>query len=152
MMKALGDAIEKWGRANGTNVVKVDMFLNHRIDTGLLFEMGKELARHFVQNGQMAQAKVFSFTHKTENVIRVDERYLPVKSRVLIVDDFLADGQAVHGMMEICRQLDCVICGVGIGVEKGFQDGGKHLREQGVDLCSLAIVDSIENGKITLRE
>ncbi|MBQ8137394.1 MAG: xanthine phosphoribosyltransferase [Clostridia bacterium] len=191
-MKALNEAIMKWGRAMGTDVVKVDMFLNHRIDTALLFEMGEELARHFadthptmvltveasgialamtaahalgnipvtfakksatvVQDGNMAQAKVYSFTHKQENIIRVDERYLPVKSRVLIVDDFLADGQAVRGMMELCRQLGCTVCGVGIGVEKGFQPGGRKLREEGVDLYSLAIIDSIADGLIHIRE
>ena len=191
-MKELNEAILKWGRANGKDVVKVDMFLNHRIDTALMFEMGEELARHFasahptlvltveasgialaitaahalgnipvtfakksatvVQDGTMAQAKVFSFTHKKENIIRVDERYLPVKSRVLIVDDFLADGQAVRGMMDLCRQLDCTVCGVGIGVEKGFQMGGKKLREEGIDLYSLAIIDSIADGNIHIRE
>lgn len=191
-MKELNAAIETWGRGIGSDVVKVDMFLNHRIDTALLFQMGRALADHFredhptvvltveasgialalttahflgdlpvvfakkgktvVQTEDLAQAKVYSFTHKTENVIRVDKRYLPVKSRALIVDDFLADGQAVHGMMDICRQLDCTVCGVGIGIEKGFQPGGSTLRREGVNLCSLAIVNSIENGKIQLAD
>ncbi len=191
-MRELEDAILKWGKGIGSDIVKVDMFLNHRIDTALMFKMGEELAGHFreahptviltveasgialavacahalmdipvvfakkgttvVQDGGMVQSRVFSFTHKQENIIRVDARYLPVKSRVLIVDDFLADGQAVKGMMEICSKLDCVVCGVGIGIEKGFQPGGKQLRQMGVDLCSLAIVDGVENGTITLRE
>ena len=190
-MKELEEAILKWGKGIGNDIVKVDMFLNHRIDTALMFKMGEALAERFraahptviltveasgialalacaralgdipvvfakksgtvVQNGGMAQAKVYSFTHKRENTISVDERYLPAKSRVLIVDDFLADGQAVNGMMEICSKLDCVVCGVGIGIEKGFQPGGQQLRRQGVDLCSLAIVDRIEEGTIVLR-
>ena len=191
MMKALGDAIEKWGRANGTNVVKVDMFLNHRIDTALLFAMGEAWAEAFrnekpdlvltveasgiamavaaahalgdipvvfakksatvVQNDDMVQAPVYSFTHKTQNMIRINRRYLPEGSRVLIIDDFLADGEAVRGMMSLCQQQRAEVIGVGIAVEKGFQPGGKQLREAGIRLKSLAIVDAIEDGKIILR-
>ncbi len=192
-MKELNEAILKWGKTVGSDVIKVDMFLNHRIDTALMFRMGEELASHFapsrptlvltveasgialalacaralgdipvvfakkgstvVQNEEMVMSKVFSFTHKTENYIRVDRRYLPGGSRVLIVDDFLADGQAVHGMMDLCGQSGCTVCGIGIGVEKGFQPGGERLRQQGIDLYSLAIVDHIdEKGNICLRE
>lgn len=191
-MKALNQAIAEMGKGIGNNIVKVDMFLNHRLETKLLFEMGGVLADYFredkpdlvltveasgiamaitaahalgdipvvfakkgktvVQNGDMYYAKVYSFTHKTENLIRVDKKYLPENSRVLIVDDFLADGQAVHGMLEICRQANCQAVGVGIGVEKGFQPGGKTLREEGIKLLSLAVVESIEDGHITLRD
>ena len=104
-----------------------------------------------VQSSDVAQSKVYSFTHKTENLIRVDKKYLPKGSRVLIVDDFLADGQAVNGLMDLCRQTECEVIGVGIGIEKGFQPGGQALREKGVNLLSLAIVDKIEDGVITLR-
>ena len=190
-MKELREAIKTLGHGIGSDIVKVDMFLNHRLETGLLFRMGEELAAHFqhsapdavltveasgialaitvahalgdvpvvfakkgktvVQNGDTVQAKVYSFTHKTENLIRVEKKYLPAGNRVLIVDDFLADGQAVNGMMSLCQQLSCPVVGVGIGVEKGFQPGGKNLREAGVDLLSLAIVDKIEDGVITLK-
>ena len=100
----------------------------------------------------MAQASVYSFTHKCENHIRVDKRYIPIGSRVLIVDDFLADGNAVRGMMDIVTQLGGKTVGVGIAIEKGFQDGGKALRAMGVNLMSLAIVTGIEDGKILLAE
>ena len=191
-MKELRDAILTQGRGIGLDVVKVDMFLNHRLDTGLLFRMGEELARRFeaekpdliltveasgialalttaralqdipvvfakksatvVQTADLAQAKVYSFTHKRENVIRVDKKYLPAGSRVLIVDDFLADGQACQGMMALCAQTDCKVVGVGIGIEKGFMPGGKRLREMGVKLSSLAVVTAIEDGKIILAD
>jgi len=105
-----------------------------------------------VQSPDMAQAKVYSFTHKRENVIRVDKRYLPAGSRVLIIDDFLADGQAVQGMMALCAQLSCEVVGVGIAVEKGFMPGGKNLRAMGVKLSSLAVVTGIEDGKILLAD
>ena len=192
-MKELNEAIRKWGKTIGKDIVKVDMFLNHRIDTGLMFRMGEALADHFascrpdliltveasgialalacaralgdspvvfakkgstvVQNEEMVSSKVYSFTHKTESTIRADRKYLPEGSVVLIVDDFLADGQAVHGMMDLCEQAGCRGCGVGIGIEKGFQPGGENLRRRGTDLYSLAIVDRIdENGNVCLRE
>jgi len=175
----------------GKDIVKVDMFLNHRIDTGLLFAMGYAWAEEFqserpdlvmtveasgiamaiaaahalgdlpvvfakksatvVQNDELAQAPVYSFTHKTQNMIRIDKKYLPAGSRVLIIDDFLADGQAVQGMINLCQQQGAQVVGVGVAVEKGFQPGGKALREAGVHLLSLAVIEGIEDGKIILR-
>ena len=84
--------------------------------------------------------------------MRVEKRYIPIGSRVLVIDDFLADGQAVHGMVEICEKLDAKVVGVGIAVEKGFQNGGMAMRAKGVHLKSLAIIDKIEDGKIILRD
>jgi len=191
-MEELRQAIESQGIGIGRDVVKVDMFLNHRIDTGLLFAMGEAWAEEFrdekpdlvltveasgiamavaaahalgdlpvvfakksgtvTQNGDMVQAPVYSFTHKTQNVIRIDRKYLPEGSRVLIIDDFLADGEATRGMMSLCAQQNAEVVGVGIAVEKGFQSGGQKLREAGVHLKSLAIVDEIRDGKIILRD
>lgn len=191
-MKELRDAIRTQGQGIGLDVVKVDMFLNHRIETGLLFRMGEEIARRFkdekpdlvltveasgialaltaahalgdlpvvfakksatvVQSPDVAQAKVYSFTHKRENIIRVDKKYLPQGSRVLIVDDFLADGQACQGMMALCAQTGCQVVGVGVGIEKGFMPGGKNLRAMGVKLSSLAVVAGIEDGQIILAD
>ena len=104
-----------------------------------------------VQRDELVQAPVYSFTHKTQNTIRVDRHYLPEGSRVLIIDDFLADGEAVRGMISLCEQQGATVVGVGIAVEKGFQDGGKKLREQGIHLKSLAVVEGIEEWKILLR-
>ena len=190
-MEQLRKAIEEQGVGIGRDIVKVDMFLNHRIDTGLLFSMGEAWAAEFrseapelvltveasgiamavaaahalgdipvvfakksatvVQNDAMVQAPVYSFTHKTQNSIRIDRRYLPEGSRVLIIDDFLADGEAVKGMMSLCEQQKAQVVGVGIAVEKGFQPGGRKLREAGVHLKSLAIVEEIRDGKLILR-
>ena len=191
-MRELREAIETFGQGIGQDIVKVDMFLNHRIETGLLFRMGEKLADAFrkdqpdlvltveasgialamttahalgdipvvfakksatvVQSPDVAQAKVYSFTHKRENVIRVDKKYLPQGSKVLIVDDFLADGQACQGMMALCAQTNCKVIGIGIGVEKGFMNGGKNLRAMGVPIQSLAVVTGIEDGKLVLAE
>jgi len=191
-MQALREAIARDGVGLGRDVVKVDMFLNHRIDTALLFAMGREMADRFraekpdvvltveasgialavaaahalgdipavfakkgatvLESQDMAQAKVYSFTHKRENVIRVEKRYLPAGSRVLIVDDFLADGQATLGMISLCEQTNCSVAGVAIAVEKGFMPGGRLLREKGYKVSSLAVVTGIENGKILLAD
>ena len=191
-MEALRRMIMEKGKGIGNDIVKVDMFLNHRIDTALLFQMGEAWADEFrnekpetvltveasgiamavaaahalgdipvvfakkgatvVQSPDVAQAKVYSFTHKRENVIRVDKRYLPQGSRVLIVDDFLADGQACQGMMALCAQTGCEVIGIGIGIEKGFMPGGKNIRAMGVNIQSLAVVTGIEDGKILLAD
>ena len=192
-MKALNEEIRTYGRGIGSDIVKVDMFLNHRIDTGLLFQMGEELADHFrkqrptmiltVESSgialaiaaahalddlpvvfakkapasnqaaeQMATALVHSYTHNNDNMIRVDKRYIPIGSRVLIIDDFLANGNAVRGLTKIVEELGAKVCGVGIGVEKGFQSGGKELRAAGIDLMSLAVVKEIRDGNIILED
>ena len=85
-------------------------------------------------------------------MVLVAKKYLNESDCVLVIDDFLAHGQALKGLMEIVRQSGANLAGCGIVIEKGFQDGGKLLREQGVNLQSLAIVDSIEDGKVTFRE
>ena len=104
------------------------------------------------QSADMLTAVAHSFTHGNDNTLRVDRRYLPEGSRVLVVDDFLADGQASHALISIAEQAGCRLVGVGIAVEKGFQPGGQALRDAGINLKSLAIVDAIEDGNIVLRE
>ena len=190
-MEALRQMILEQGKGIGNDIVKVDLFLNHRIDTALLFRMGEAWAEEFradepdlvltveasgiamavaaahalgdipvvfakksatvVQNESTVQAPVYSFTHKTQSMIRIEKQYLPEGSRVLIIDDFLADGQAVRGLMNLCWQQGATVVGVGIAIEKGFQPGGKALRESGIHLKSLAVVEGIEDGKIILK-
>ena len=104
-----------------------------------------------VQDDNTVQAPVYSFTHKTQNMIRIEKQYLPEGARVLIIDDFIADGQAARGLINLCWQQGATVVGVGIAVEKGFQPGGKALRESGIHLKSLAVVDGIVDGNIVLR-
>ena len=190
-MEELRRMIMEKGKGIGNDIVKVDMFLNHRIDTGLLFRMGEAWADEFradkpemvltveasgiamavaaahalgdipvvfakksatvVQDDNTVQAPVYSFTHKTQNMIRIEKQYLPEGARVLIIDDFIADGQAARGLINLCWQQGATVVGVGIAVEKGFQPGGKALRESGIHLKSLAVVDGIVDGNIVLR-
>ena len=96
-------------------------------------------------------AEVYSFTHQKSNVIRVSRDYLKKGMRVLIIDDFLANGAAINGLISIVEQAEAVLVGAGVCIEKGWQPGGQLLREKGVKLVSLAIADRIEAGKIICR-
>lgn len=191
-MEMLKEAIMREGTCVGTEIVKVDRFLNHRIDVGLSTAMGQAFADAFREDGvdciltveasgiapalttaqalgnvpivfakkgdhrnvgsDVYTAQVYSFTHQKMNTVRVSRQHLQQGMRVLIIDDFLANGEAVEGLMDILRQAECTLAGVGICVEKGFQPGGSKLREKGVKLVSLAIVDRIEDGRIVLRD
>lgn len=191
-MEELKQVIRERGIGIGNDVVKVDGFLNHRIDVALMTKIGQTIAEAFkdekvdlimtveasgIAVAMMAAqamgnlpvvfakkgdhinvghdvyiAEVYSFTHKKLNTVRVSRRYLEKGMRVLLVDDFLANGGALIGMREILRQAECELVGAAVCVEKGFQDGGKKLREEGMRIESLAIVDAIEDGKIYLRD
>jgi xanthine phosphoribosyltransferase len=97
-------------------------------------------------------SKVHSFTKKETNEISVSKEYLKEDDVILVMDDFLANGQAVRGLMEIVKQAGSTLVGIGIVIEKGFQAGGDLLREQGVRVDSLAIIDSLKDNQITFRE
>ncbi len=97
-------------------------------------------------------SKVHSFTKNETNDISVSRNFLNADDNVLIVDDFLANGEAVKGLLDIASQAGANVVGVGIVIEKGFQDGGKLLRQQGIRVESLAIVNSLEDGKVTFAE
>ncbi|MDP4133465.1 MAG: xanthine phosphoribosyltransferase [Bacillota bacterium] len=96
-------------------------------------------------------AQVYSYTKNTSHQIRVSREYLTPNDRVLIIDDFLANGQAVKGLLDITQQSGASLEGIGIVIEKGFQEGGKIIRERGINLKSLAIIDEVKDGKIIFR-
>lgn len=98
------------------------------------------------------ETDVFSYTKKASYKVRVARKLLSFEDRVLILDDFLAQGQAALGLMNLVEQSGATLAGVGIVIEKGFQDGGQTLRESGVHLESLAIIEDLENGQIIFRE
>ena len=96
-------------------------------------------------------AKVFSFTKNKEYTICVGKDFLNSEDKVLIIDDFLAMGNAVIGLKELVDQAQGQVMGVGIAVTKGFQDGEKILKDKGLRVESLAVIDSLENGEIKFR-
>ena len=105
-------------------------------------------------DGSVYVAEVKSFTHKNTNKVIVAKRFLNEGEHVLIIDDFLANGCALKGLIKIVETAGAVVDGCGIVIEKGFQDGGKEIREMGYKLESLAIVDDMDadTGKITFRQ
>ncbi|MDD5897634.1 MAG: xanthine phosphoribosyltransferase [Clostridia bacterium] len=191
-MKELVQAIREQGIGIGEDIVKVDMFLNHRLDTGLLVKMGEAFADAFRQDrpdiiltveasgiasavttamalgnlpvvfakksktrnitGDVYQSCVFSYTHGVENHIRVSRAYLPEGSRVLIIDDFLANGAAATGLYEIVQQARSTVVGVGVCVEKKFQPGRAKLEGMGVKVVSLATVTGIDHGRLLVED
>lgn len=95
-------------------------------------------------------AEVESFTHKCTNHVIVSKKYLSAGERVLIIDDFLANGCALKGLISIVEGAGAVVAGIGIAIEKGFQDGGAAIRKMGYNLESLAIVDAMDSENKTV--
>lgn len=189
-MKLLEDKIANEGVSIGTDILKVDMFLNHQLDVSLLEEMGKEFYRLFKDCGatkivtiessgiaiavfaakyfnlpalfakkanhknvgnEVYSAKCYSFTHGKEYTMNVSKKYLNSSDKVLIIDDFMAGGNACNALIDIINQAGAEVAGIGIAIEKGFQPGGKALREKGYKVRSLAIIDSMNDGNISFR-
>ena len=189
-MKLLEERIAKDGRVIGTEILKVDSFLNHQMDVKLLDEIGRELYRLFSDAGitrvitieasgiaiavsaaryfevpavfakkarslnigkDIYKARVHSFTYDNDYDITLSKNYLTKDDTVLIVDDFLANGAALRGMISICEQAGAKIGGIGICIEKGFQPGGDEIRGKGYPLQSLAIVEKMDENGIVFR-
>lgn len=175
--KILTDGVVKEG-----NVLKVDSFLNHRIDMAVMRGIADHFMRAFSDAGvnkvltieasgiaiatllghlldvpvvfakksetanctdDKYVAQAYSFTHRRHNSVFVSRPYLTADDRVLIVDDFLADGQAAHALIDLVRQAGGEVVGIGIAIEKGWQQGGRLLRQEGYRLESVAIVDAM---------
>ncbi len=181
-MELLKERIRKDGKIRGTDVLKVDRFLNHQMDVKLFAEMGKEFKRRFdgceinkiltieasgigiacvvaqefecpvifakknqTKNiaGDVYTSKVESFTHGRVYDIIVSKEFLGPEDKVLIIDDFLANGAALQGLIALVKDAGAEVVGAGIAIEKAFQPGGDMLRAQGVRIESLARVKSM---------
>ena len=105
-------------------------------------------------DGEMYVAEIESFTHRVTNRVIVSRKFLSPEDHVLIIDDFLANGCALQGLISIVDSADATVEGLGIAIEKGFQEGGHRIRNLGYHLESLAIIESMdpETGAITFRE
>ena len=102
-------------------------------------------------DGDMYTAEVESFTHGNKNTVIVSKKYLNPEDRILVIDDFLANGCALQGLISIIQQSGASIEGIGIAIEKGFQSGGKIIRNLGYQLESLAIVDGMDAATHTIQ-
>ena len=186
-MKLLEERILKDGIVKDGDVLKVDSFLNHQMDTGLFEAMAKEWKRLYAGEeitkiltieasgigiacfvgrefgvpvlfakknqtkniaGDVYTAKVESFTHGRVYDIIVSKKFLLPEDRLLIIDDFLANGAALTGLIRLAEEAGATVVGVGISVEKAFQPGGEMIRSRGVRVESLARIASMDDGKI----
>ena len=190
-MEKLKERIRTEGRVLPGNIIKVDGFLNHRVDTALMGELADEFAKYFdVKNitmvltaeasgialatvcaerygvpmvfakkaksdnieGGLYQSDIFSYTYKKKVTLLVSKEWLSADDKVLIIDDFMANGEAMRGLCDIVNAAGATLVGIGCAVEKGFQGGGDRLRAAGVNLKSLAIIESAEPGNIVFRD
>lgn len=181
-MKLLEERIRRDGKIRGTDVLKVDSFLNHQMDVALFDEIGKEFYRLFGSDnvtkiltieasgigiacvtarsfgvpvifakknktkniaGDVYTSKVESFTHGRVYDIIVAKEFLKPEDRVLIIDDFLANGSALQGLIQLVKDAGACLVGAGVCIEKAFQPGGELIRSMGVRVESLAKVKSL---------
>ena len=114
----------------------------------IVFDLGGTLMQYEVYS-----TKIESFTHKKVYDVIVSKKYIGKDDHILLIDDFLANGCALEGLIDLVQSAGATVEGIGIAVEKGFQEGGKRIREKGVQLESLAIVDAMDSktGEITFR-
>lgn len=109
-------------------------------------------SKSLTMNEELLTTEVYSFTKQVTSTVSISRKFLSKEDKILIIDDFLANGQAAKGLIELCRQANASVEGIGILIEKSFQPGRKLLEEIGVKVVSLARISSLENGKITFIE
>lgn len=189
-MEDLKNRILKDGVVIGNDILKVDSFVNHQIDTELLFNLCKYLSGKFsgvtkiltieasgiafaigvaryydnapvvfakksksktVDMATVYQTNIKSFTRGTESIVTVAKNYLNKGDNVLIVDDFLAEGNAALGLIDLCNQAKANVVGVAVVIEKGFQGGRKKIESLGIKVEAGAIIKEFKNGKVVLE-
>ena len=189
-MEKLKQRIVAEGKVLPGSIVKVDGFLNHQVDTGLMVEMADEFAKVFDVSritkvltaeasgialaaicanrygvpmifakkaksdnieGGLYQSEIFSYTYKKKVTLLVSKDWLNKGDKVLIVDDFMANGMAVQGLIDIVDKAGAELVGIGIAVEKGFQHGGDEIRARGIKVHSLAIIEEADENHIAFR-
>lgn len=190
-MEELKTRIKEVGTVLPGNVLKVDAFLNHQIDAGLMQRIGQSFAERFADAGitkvwtvessgiapavmtglalgvpvifarkhksltlneGLYTAEVYSYTKQVANKITIAQKYVAPDDKVLIIDDFLANGQAVSGLLAIAKQAGVTVAGAGIVIEKTFQPGRLALEKQGIPVVSLAKIKSLANGQVEFVE
>lgn len=190
-MQKLKERILKEGKVLPGNIIKVDGFLNHRVDPRLMQDIADEFARHFDLRqvtlvmtaeasgialatvcaqrwglpmvfakkaksdnieGGLYQSDIFSYTYKKKVTLLVSNEWIKPSDKVLVIDDFMANGEAIRGLVDIVKEAGATLVGVGIAVEKGFQGGGDRLRAAGIDVQSLAIIEQADENGIIFRE
>ena len=178
------------GKVLPGSIIKIDGFLNHRVDCAFLGEIADEFAKIFDLSqidailtaeasgialaaicgfkwgkpmifakkaksdnieGGLYKSEIMSYTYKKKITLILSKQWLTPGTRVLIIDDFMARGEAVRGLCELVEEAGAELIGVGVAVEKGFQGGGDRLREMGVNYHALAVIEKAEPDNIVFR-
>lgn len=190
-MQSLKERIRKEGKVLPGNIVKVDGFLNHRVDCHFLAELADEFGKHFDMSnvdviltaeasgipiatvcalrynkplifakkaksdnieGGLYQSEIFSYTYKKKVTQILSKEWLTSNDKVLIIDDFMANGEAIRGLCDLVNQAGAELMGIGVAVEKGFQGGGDRLREAGFNYHALAVIEQADENGIVFRD
>lgn len=191
-MELLKEKIRQEGKLLDGNIVKIDGFLNHRVDTVFLDKIADEFKKYFDLSkvtviltaessgiavasicaykyglpmiyakkaksdnieGGLYKSQIFSYTYKQTKTLLVSKEWLKPTDKVLIIDDFMALGYAVGGLVDIVNQAKAELVGIGIVVEKGFQGGGDKFRKnKDIKYKALAVVDGVKDGQIVFRD
>ena len=159
-MELLERKIQEEGIALPGNVLKVDSFLNHQIDPELSLAMGREFARLFRDAGidrvLTVEASGIAIGVMAAMELGVPlvvlQKYLPAGENVLVIDDFLVNGEAALGLASIVEEAGSKVAGIGIAIEKAFQRGHQRIIDKGYHLEALASIASLDDGKITFVE
>ena len=190
-MELLKERIRREGKVLPGNIIKIDGFLNHRVDTKLLGDIADEFAKHFdvskitvvltaeasgialatacaqkygvpmlfakkaksdnIESG-LIQSEIFSYTYKKKVTLLVSQEWLKPEDHVLIIDDFMANGYAMGGLVDIVQKADATLEGIGVAVEKGFQGGGDKFRAMDdVPYYALAVIEKADENGIVFR-
>lgn len=189
-MKLLEDMILKQGKVINEDILKVNSFLNHQVDSKLMKEIGLDFANHFkdcnitkvitIESSGIApavmtslelnvpliilkkqtpstlsnfyQTRIKSFTKNTEYTLVLSKDFISSDDNVLIIDDFLANGEAAKGAINLIKEAGANVSGIGIVIEKAFQPGRKLLDEAGYEVYSLARIKSLKDNKIEFED
>lgn len=157
LMLTMGEEFARLFRDNGiTKVLTVESSgIAPALMTGLKLQVPVVFARKhksLTLVNDLYTATVYSYTKKVSNKISISKKFLGAQDKVLIIDDFLANGQAVAGLIEVCQQAQAEIVGVGIAIEKTFQRGHQLLKEKHIRLESLAKIAAFENGQVVFTD
>ena len=175
-MKALKERILRDGKCFEGGILKVDNFINHQMDPILMKSIAVEFVRRFASTNinkvmtillelpvvfakkkkpvtmeNMLTTSIYSFTKDRSYDVCVSKDFLQKGDRVLFIDDFLANGNAAKGIIDLVEKAGAELAGMGFIIEKSFQHGGDYLRNAGIRIESLAIIDSLDNCEIKIR-
>ena len=163
-MKILEKKIKEEGQVLEPDILKVDSFLNHQIDVSLFQEIGQTFQKHFsdkkinkiltIEASGIGLAVICAQYFDNCKVVFVKKAASKITDdHVLILDDFLANGEAILGMYDLCQQAHATVEGIGVVIAKGFQSGMTRIKQEtGLDVYALEVIEGFEKGKVILRK